>query len=584
MNTIETDVLVVGAGPAGLTTAALLAEYGVDAITVTKFPSTAHSPRGHITNQRTMEIFRELGIEGEIGEVAIPQDRMGVNVWATSFAGTELARMATWGTGADRQGDYEAASPSQICNISQHVLEPLILSASVDRAADIRFGHEVISLEQDEEKVHATVQIRETGERYQVEANYVIGCDGARSTVADSFGFEMDGESAIGHAFSVWIEADLSQYVAHRPGALFWVSPPGTDILFSPWTVVVPNTEWMALFLLRDFVEPDIREEAVLELVRASIGDPAIDVKIKNISPWQINHVVAREYRKGRALLAGDAAHRHPPANGLGTNTSVQDAYNLAWKLAMVLRGTAGPELLDTYSAERQPVGRQVVDRAIRSLGELTPLADALGLTTTHSAEERWDNYTELFSGTSIGADRRDKLLDAVELVNWQLNCHGVELGQRYASTSVVGDGSTAPEPTRDPELYYQPTTYPGAYLPHVWLAHETTYRSTLDLTGNGRFTLLTGVDPAEWTDAAGKVGAAYGVDIAVIPIGMRADYDDVLGEWTRIRGFDESGCLLVRPDRHIAWRSPTGVEDPQSILSSVLSAVLSRPEVDTQR
>ncbi|MFE1980158.1 FAD-dependent monooxygenase [Streptomyces mirabilis] len=575
---VHTDVLVVGAGPAGLTAAAFLAEYGVDAITVTKYPSTAPTPRAHITNQRTVEVLRDLGIEDRVREIAMPAALMGTNVWATSFAGVELARMMTWGEGLDRRSEYAAASPCDMCNAPQNVLEPVILAAARERTADIRFNTELIDIKQDDEEVRATLRRRDDGAEYTVEARYVIGADGGNSTVARVLDFAMEGEAGIGSAFTVWIEADLTRFAKHRPGALFWVSPPGTNVLWSPWTTIVPHTEWMALFLMHDLLPADTSDEAVAEIIRAGIGDPDVEFKIKHIGQWQVNHLVAERYRKGRVFLAGDAAHRHPPSNGLGSNTSIQDSYNLAWKLALVLRGDAGEELLDSYHDERKPVGRQVIDRAIKSLAQLQPLSETIGLAYGQTPEQGWAIVDELFAPGEAGAARRAKLLDAVQLVNYQLNAHGVELGQRYTSTAVADDGTPFPEYTRDPELHYHPTTHPGAHLPHVWLQHGTEYISTLDLVGHGRFTVLTGVDGAAWTEAAAAVSRETGLTIEARTIGMRAEYDDVLGEWTRIREFDDDGCLLVRPDRHVAWRSRHSVDDPVETLRGVLASVLGTP------
>lgn len=579
MKVANTEVLVVGAGPAGLTAAALFAAYGVDAVTITKYPGTAHTPRAHITNQRTMEILRELGVEDRVRAVAMGPDEMAVNVWATSFAGTELARMYSWGQGPDRRGEYEMASPCQMCNASQHVVEPVIAAAASEHGADVRFGHELIAVEQDDAVVRAVIRQRDSGYTYEVHSRYLIGADGANSTVAAQLGFAMNGHAGIASAMTVWLEADLARYVSHRSGALFWVCPPGRDIWVSPWTQVTPHYEWNALFLQPGGRQPDTTDAAVRSLIADCIGDPSVEFRIKHVGQWQVNELVADRYRIGRVFLAGDAAHRHSPANGLGSNTSIQDSYNLAWKLAAVLTGRAGPGLLDTYDAERRPVGRQIVDRSSRSVQELTALTDPIGLAPGQTEAEGRDQLDSLFAGTGEGAARRQQILDALERIDGQLNCHGVELGQRYSSTAVIDDGAPPLHPTTDPELQYTPSTAPGAYLPHVWLQHGTDYVSTLDIAGHGRFTVITGVAGQGWVDAARKAAADLDIDIAVHAIGMRTEFDDVWGAWTRVRGVDDSGCLLVRPDRYIAWRSPTGHSDPQSALSSALRTVLDLPD-----
>ena len=577
MSVFDTDVLVVGAGPAGLTATALLADYGIDAVTITKYASTANSPRAHITNQRTMEVFRDLGFEDRVREVAVPNELMGNNVWATSFAGRELARLMTWGSGVGRKAEYEAASPSAMCNIPQHILEPVILEAAEKRGADIRFSTELIGIRQDADSVHALVRERDTGTEHEIRARYAIGADGGRSTVAEQLGFEFDGESALGCAANVWLEADLTRYTEHRPGTLYWMCQPGTDYWVGSGTFICvrPWTEWVMLFMYDPSEgEPDLSEEAVRDRARTLIGDPSVDIRIKAVSEWQINHLVSRRYRDGRVFLAGDAAHRHPPANGLGTNTSIQDSYNLAWKLALVLRGGAGEGLLDTYHEERQPVGKQVVDRAMKSVHDMRPISEALGFSAGQSSADGWRSLDELFSDTRTGRTRRDELRSAVELQNYQFNAHGVELGQRYSSSAVITE-SRAPDRERDAELHYQPTTVPGAYLPHVWLQHGDQRLSTLDIVGRGRFTLLTGIGGRPWMDAAEKIAAELGIEVSARQVGLRCEYDDVLGEWTRLREIDDAGCLLVRPDRHVAWRSAGSVADPVSALRQALTRTL---------
>ena len=583
MNDIETDVLIVGAGPAGLTAAALLARYGVEAVTVTKHPGTAHSPRAHITNQRTVEVFRDLGLEERVRDAAVPNELMGNNVWATSFAGREIARLMTWGSGTARHADYTAASPSAMCNIPQHVLEPIIRAGAEEAGADLRFSTELDEIIQDGDGVTASVRVRTTGETYRIRAKYAIGADGGRSRVAEQAGIAMIGEMGLGAAMNIWLEADLTKYTAHRPGTLYWMAQPGKDywVGSGTWICVKPWTEWV-LLCMYDPADgtPDMDEESLIMRARTTIGDPSVDIRIKSASTWQINHVVAETYQKGRVFLAGDAAHRHPPANGLGTNTSIQDSFNLAWKLASVLRGVSSPELLDTYTQERQPVGRQVVDRAMQSVRDMRPISEALGFEPGQSAADGWRNLDDLFAPG--GAARRARLADAVRQQNYQFNAHGMELDQRYSSAAIIDDGVPEPTDDRDRVLYHHPTTHPGARLPHAWLENERRRVSTLDITGHGRMTLLVGPDGEAWRDAARTVSAESGLPIDVRAVGVRCEYDDVLGDWGAVREIGDDGALLVRPDHHIAWRAHIAAGDPVAALRDAVDrAVCRRADVN---
>lgn len=580
MRQIRVPVLVVGAGPAGLTTAALLAKYGVEVLAITRYPGTAHSPRAHITNQRTIEVFRDLGIEERVRGIATSNQLMTNNVWATSFTGTELGRLQTWGTGEKRKADYEMASPSEMCNAPQHLLEPVILTAAREFGAQVLFNTELVSIRQTEEAVFSRLVDRVTGEEIEVISDYAVGADGAQSVVVKDLGFELEGEMGLGCALNCWLEVDLSQYCAHRPGVLYWMYQPGRDYWVGSgvWISVRPWNEWVMVSMYNpDEGEPDLSDEAVIARARATIGDPDIPVRVKSVSKWTINRMFARSMVKGRVAIAGDAAHRHPPANGLGSNTSVQDAFNLAWKLALIVKGQAAPSLLQTYSDERQPVAEQVVTRAIKSVGEMLPISQALGFSDGQSVQDGQAALTELFSDSDIGQKRRKELASAIDLQNYQFNCHGVELGQRYTSSAVVRDGARFPEPSRDAELYYHPTTTPGAYIPHAWIQQGTDRLSTLDLVGRGSFGLLTGAGGQPWIEALQQVGDEFGVSTNGVVIAHGTPNLDVYGRWADLREIEDNGCILVRPDRFIAFRANELVADPVGALRRVFAQILGR-------
>jgi 2,4-dichlorophenol 6-monooxygenase len=271
----------------------------------------------------------------------------------------------------------------------------------------------------------------------------------------------------------------------------------------------------------------------------------------------------------------GDAVHRHPPTNGLGLNMSIADAYNLAWKLALVLAGQAGAALLDSYSAERQPVGAQGVQRAITSLQEGAAVEAALGYEPGQPAEAGWQALNTLYEQGPAGDERRDALHKAIELSNYQFNAHGIELGYRYRSAAIADDGTPDPTPSRDPQLYYQPTTRPGARVPHARLEQDGVPVSSLDLVDNLGFALLTGPGGEAWSRPAAEVSARVGVPVRVHVIGGQESVTDPYGEWTAVREVESTGCVLVRPDRHVAWRSLRHTPDSAQQLPAVVEQAL---------
>jgi 2,4-dichlorophenol 6-monooxygenase len=578
---LTTDVLVIGSGPAGASAALFLATLGVDHIVITKYRWTANTPRAHITNQRTVEIFRDLGIEDDILANGTPQRLMGDTVFCTSLAGDEIGRVRTWGTHPARQADYTLASPTEPCDLPQTLLEPILIGHAADRGSRIRFDTEYVGLVQDEDGVTVTVRDRLSGHSYEIRAKYVIGADGGRSKIAADVGLPFEGQMDVAGSMNIVFHADLSPLVEHRPSVLYWILQPGSDIggigmglvrMVRPWD------EWLIVWGY-DINEPppDVDDEAATRIVHSLVGDDSIPVTIRSTSLWGNNKWYATRYRDGRVFCMGDAVHRHPPSNGLGSNTSVQDAYNLAWKLALVLRGQAGEGLLDSYEAERVPVGRQIVLRANRSIEEFGPIFQALGLTDTSDPELMVAHMAARADDTPEAARQRIALKEALELKDYEFNAHGVELGQRYASSAVVPDGTPEPEYTRDRELYYHPTTWPGARLPHCWLGRGGHKVSTHDLAGKGRFCLLTGISGGAWAPAAERAAAALGIDLVAHVIGPGREYTDLYDDWARLREVGEDGCVLVRPDAHVAWRSATLATDPAAELRRVLTSVLAR-------
>ncbi|GAA1636846.1 FAD-dependent monooxygenase [Kribbella alba] len=574
----ETDVLIVGSGPAGGAASLFLSSYGIDNVVLTRYRWTANTPRAHITNQRTVELMRDMGIEDQITDKGTTHSLMGQTAFCTSLAGEEIGRIRTWGTHPQRLADYTEASPTLPCDLPQTLFEPILVGTAASRGARIRFDTEFLSLDQDADGVTAHVRDRLSGSEYEIRAKYLIGADGGRSKVAQDIGLPMAGAMDIEGSMNIVFEADLSRYVAHRPSVLYWVLQPGAQIggigaglvrMVRPWH------EWLIVWGY-DINQPApvVDEAMATEIVRNLVGDDTIDVKLKGTSVWSVNHMYAEQSSVGRVFCMGDAIHRHPPSNGLGSNTSIQDAYNLAWKLALVLRGQASPSLLDTYDTERTPIAKQIVERANKSRTQFGQIFRALGMTPDAPAgrtiESRKDDTPE-------GAAQREELREAIELKDYEFNAHGVELGQRYSSAAVVPDGTPEPAYDRDPELYYHPTTWPGARIPHCWLTRGTDTVSTLDVVGKGRFTLLTGIGGDAWIKAAAAVSDETGVPVESFVIGPGRELEDLYGDWSRLREITDTGCLLIRPDAHVAYRSHTLPGDPTSTLTEAFQSLLGR-------
>lgn len=576
---VETEVLIVGAGPAGASAAVLLSTYGIKNILLNKYPGVANAPRSHITNQRTMEVFRDLGLEKEAASASTAQHLMGEHVWAASLAGAEFGRLRTWYTHPHFKAEHDLASPTAICDLPQDLMEPILVNAAASRGSAVRFSTELLSFTQDAGGVTAQVKDRVTGAGYEIRAQYLIGADGGRSTVVDQLGLPLEGEMGLGGSVNILFHADLTHLAAHRPGDMYWFIQPGVGhdgAGIGVLRMIRPWTKWIGVWGYDvNAGPPDLTDEWATSIAHQLIGDDSVPVTIESISTWAVNHVYATDNMRGRVLCAGDAVHRHSPMNGLGSNTSIQDSYNLAWKLALVLRGKAAPALLETYRDERVPVGKQIVDRATRSNGLLPPLFMALRVPPAADADTLAKAIADLQAPTPEGEEIRAAFDTAVKDTLLCYNTHGVELNQHYRSAAVVTDGEQEPPAARDEEIYYHATTFPGRHLPHVWVTKDQRRVPIFDLCGGGQFTILTGIRGEAWRDAADKAAAKYRIPVRVQVIGRCGDYEDTYFDYAAIRGVGDDGAILVRPDHIIAWRAQGAGPDPASDLDRVLGQIL---------
>ena len=582
MSDIVTDVLIIGTGPAGSASAALLSSYGIQNMVVNRYRWLANTPRAHITNQRTMEVLRDLGreVEDEAYMFATDKEHMGNNVFCESLAGEEIGRMQSWGTSPESMAEHLRSSPTFMNDLPQTFMEPLLFKTACRKGTQARMSTEYVRHVEDADGVTTTCLDRMTGREVTIRSKYLIGADGGNSKVAEIAGLPFEGKMGVGGSINILFKADLSKYVAHRPSVLYWVMQPGANIGgigMGVVRMVRPWNEWLIIWGY-DINEPAPKVDAAMatQVARQLVGDPALEIELISANTWTVNNMFATHMQTDRVFIMGDAAHRHPPSNGLGSNTSIQDAFNLAWKLALAVKGTAGQGLLDSYSVERAPIARQIVTRANQSIGEFGPIFEALGLLGSVDPVVMQQNMDKRCETGDAAEQQREALRAAIAFKKYEFDCHGVEMNQRYASAAVVSDGAAWPAPNADMELHYQATTVPGARVPHAWVWDASGVRhSTLDLCGKGAFSILTGIGGEGWEAAAKAVGIEFGIRIKVHVIGPRKPIQDHQGEWAGVRQTRDSGAVLVRPDQHVCYRVDALPADPAAELRRVFTAVL---------
>ncbi|MFJ9775725.1 FAD-dependent monooxygenase [Kitasatospora sp. NPDC101157] len=527
MTASQTSVLVVGGGPVGLTLSALLSGYGVDHVLVETRPTTSRHPKARGISARSMEIFRRIGLEQQIRGAGLPAEQVyfyrGHDLVDPDFVRTGLAQRPD-----NDDGDEHTPSPGIIC--SQDALEPILLRHAVELAGPrVRFGTRLVSFTDDRLGVLAVVEDAATGSRHDVRADWIIGCDGAASTVRAGAGIAMEGPTGLGRYLSIRFEAPLGQIVADRASASYFLTAPGRG----GFMAVDNDRHWIYQYpLTLDTPDPDPSDHGRLAgLIRTAAGIPDLDVTVRDTMTWRMDAQLATAYRRSRVLLAGDAAHVIPPTGGHGMNTGIGDVDNLAWKLAAVTTGNAGDALLDSYAAERRPVARQVIDIS--------------------SANAR----------SRAGYRIDDELL----------------LTATYQSTAVIPDPDTAPMQTGLSPDGYRPGCHPGQRAPHVRLTGgDAGVTSTLDLVGPG-FTLLTATDAPAWRRRA-ETAQQTGIPLAFQAVSTVGAGDATPGLWERLVGTGTGtggapGAVLVRPDGHVAWRGTDPAVDLQAVLRRVLSS-----------
>ncbi|MBZ5502334.1 MAG: FAD-dependent monooxygenase [Acidobacteriia bacterium] len=536
MADIEIPVLIVGGSMVGLSTALLLGHHGIRALAVEHHRGTAIHPRAAQISQRTMEILREVGVEQIVrrkSDEQFVQD--GAILAVESLTGKEIQRYIP-----NLNEGVTDVSPCRRCFISQSLLEPLLKTRAQELGAELLFGTEMVSFEQDADGVTAILRDRDTGKNATVRAQYMVAADGARSGVRQRLGIRMEGHGTFSKSITIYFRANVEPLMRGRNMTVIYVFNP---VLRGFFRIEKPfQSGFLAVNIANDSGHPvtdvstGLTEQRALEFVRAALGTHDIPITIENVMHWDSAADVAERFRMGRILIAGDAAHIMPPNGGFGGNTGVQDAHNLAWKLALVLKGLAHPELLSTYEPERRPASAFTVEQAYtRYVVRVAP---------------------------DLPADEHQPLAN-------DLN---IEMGYVYHSSAVI------PEDPQDRRMHENPRESkgrPGTRAPHVWLKRDGQEISTLDLFGT-TFTLLARAESHAWCESARLAAKNARTDLAIYRVGADG-LTDPSESFAPAYGIAPTGAVLVRPDGFVAWRAMNGEAASAEQLESVIARLLSR-------
>ncbi|WP_262705504.1 MULTISPECIES: FAD-dependent oxidoreductase [Streptomyces] len=537
-NAERVPVLIAGGSLVGLSASLFLGRLGIGHLLVEKHPRTSHHPRGRGNNIRTMELFRTAGVESAIREAAsVLADNHGI-LQAPSLTGTE----GNWlFRELDPDGKAARISPAGWCLCSQNDLEPVLLNAAQGLGGELRFSTELISFEQDADGVTATLLDRRSERRSTVRADYLIAADGPRSPVREALGIGQSGRGELFHNVSITFRAKrLADAVGDRHFIACYLTNPEADGALLPvdnqesWVFHAP---WHP-----ERGEPleAFTDERCAQHIRTAVGMPDLEVEVTGKAPWHAAERVADHYSDGRVFLAGDSAHEMSPTGAFGSNTGIQDAHNLAWKLAAVMGGWAGPALLETYGMERRPVAQATSARA-----------------AARSAEHSHPGYSA----------------PATEDQGPRSNVMAVAMGYRYVRGAVAG---------ADPAAHAVPDHFtvsaePGSRAPHMWVHRCGVRLSTLDLYER-TCVLLTGPGGAAWHEAGRRTADALGVPLDCYRVGEGPDHElapEPGTDWAELHGTAPDGAVLVRPDGFVAWRAERSVPDPEAAMARALREVL---------
>jgi 2,4-dichlorophenol 6-monooxygenase len=543
-------IAIVGAGPTGLAAAILLRQHGVAASVFERRNGCCELPAAHVVNTRTNEILREMGVYDEMVKSAADPDKLRYITWSEAAGGTRLGKLPYQGNSEQLQERLNS-SPVRTLNVGQNKVETILTKRFSAIGGQIRYGSEIVDARL--EGAGAALIIESEGTRSLEHFDFVLACDGAVSSIRRSVGMEMEGPPSLARFASAYFEANLDPYFRGDTGPVHFIV--GSDFRCGMIGFDLEKT-WALMCVIPPGMGPEsFTPKVMCALIRRAVGDPELEPKLIGVGSWNMSAQVAESFRKGAFFLVGDSAHRFPPTGGLGLNTGIQDAHNIAWKLALVLEGRAHASLLDTYEAERQPIARRNRDHSVNNSIKMAEVDEAIGSKAPGPVDPEIvkQPMTSRAVATTLDPARQERIQKAINNQRAHFDSIEMETGYRYGQRQDV----------RQVREWAQ-----GSIIPHFWIEIERGRVSSLELPSRSTYTLFAFSDSTKWEKVIRELAAGG----APIDIYIRKEGSD--GAALRAKSWPNRGAALVRPDGHIDWISqdPFAVQEFLGVLSRYIS------------